>query len=364
MRIALTYSSKEGLLREYDNVLSEKGNGSEAPSDFFAEGDSWETIHAIQEALSQFSEEVVGLEADGDVGQELQAYRPDLVFNIAEGLFGDFRESYVPMVCERLRIPYTGSDPLTLAICLNKMRTKEILSYYRIANPQFRMFQAVQTVEAEDLNYPVIIKPVAEGSSKGIFNDSVVFEAAQAKERIAQKLTQYGQAVLVEQFLDGDEFTVAVWGNGEDVEVLPIVAIRYDELPAEAVPIYSYEAKWIWDTPEKPLEIFQCPARIPESLRESIHGLVRHTYHALHIRDWCRVDVRLDRKGIPNILEVNPLPGILPNPEENSCFPKAARSAGYEYVHMLARVVSFASKRWGIRHEAAQKILENRHRIQ
>jgi D-alanine-D-alanine ligase len=166
--------------------------------------------------------------------------------------------------------------------------------------------------------------------------------------RVRHCLATYEQAVLVEEFLSGREFTVAVWGNGDEVEVLPIVEIVYDQLPAGARPLYSYEAKWVWDRPERPLRIFECPAPLAPQGREEIESLVKRAYRVLGIRDWCRVDVRADAEGRPHILELNPLPGILPNPEDNSCFPKAARTAGYSYQQMLNRVVEIASARYGI----------------
>ncbi|MBC7186549.1 MAG: ATP-grasp domain-containing protein, partial [Calditrichaeota bacterium] len=262
--------------------------------------------------------------------------------------FGDFRESYVPMLCEQLGIPYTGSGPLTLAICLNKARAKEILSYYGIPTPRFKVAQVGEEVELSGLRFPVIVKPVSEGSSKGVFNDSVADTPAQARERVAKCWATYEQPVLVEEFLTGREFTVAVWGNGDNLEVLPIVEIVYDQLPAGARPLYSYEAKWVWDRPEQPLRIFECPAPLAAQERAELEQLVRRAYRVLHIRDWCRIDVRADAAGRPHVLELNPLPGILPNPEDNSCFPKAARTAGYSYQQMVNHVVEIAAARYGM----------------
>jgi len=263
-------------------------------------------------------------------------------------MFGDFRESYVPMLCEKHNIPYTGSDPLTLSICLNKARAKEILSYYLIPNATFKVFYPLEEVYLQNFEFPAIVKPVSEGSSKGIFNDSVVDNLQMARKKIRENLLKYNQPVILEKFLKGDEYTIAVWGNGDEIEVLPIVSINYATLPEGAQPIYSYEAKWIWDKRDNPLEIFQCPARITPVLKERIEEVVREAYQVLQIKDWCRIDVRLDESGIPNILELNPLPGILPNPEDNSCFPKAARTAGFSYAGMLNRVVEIATKRHGL----------------
>jgi D-alanine-D-alanine ligase len=348
MKIAVTYSSKQGLLNEYNKRISRETEAENIPSDFFAEGDSMQTIQSVIAAIAQGGYEVSGIEADDNLTQRLHEIKPDLVFNIAEGLWGDCRESYVPMICEKLGLPYSGSGPLTLAICLNKARAKEILSFHNIPTPVFKIITGDNHFSAENFSYPAIIKPVSEGSSKGIFNDSVVQSAAEAKERIKFKLEQYRQPVLIEKFLRGAEFTVALWGNDDQLEVLPIVAINYQQLPADAHPIYSYEAKWIWDTPDNPLEIFQCPAKISIPLQKRIEATARLAYQVLNVRDWCRIDIRLDENEIPNILELNPLPGILPDPKDNSCFPKAARTAGYKYAAMLQKVVQFAASRNGL----------------
>jgi D-alanine-D-alanine ligase len=345
MKIVVAYSSKQGLLNEYKSRIGDTIEEEDIPPDFFAEGDSQQTIQSVLTAIQQGGHEVTGIEADDSIANRLQELKPDLIFNIAEGLWGDCRESYVPMICERLGLAYSGSDPLTLALCLNKARAKEILSFYNIPTPIFKVISPQNNFIAEDFSYPAIIKPLSEGSSKGVFDDSVVYTPSEARLKVKSKLRNYQQPVLLEKFLRGAEFTVALWGNDENVEVLPLVAINYQQLPAKAQPIYSYEAKWIWDTPDKPLDIFQCPANISAELRKKIEDTARSAYRALNIRDWCRIDIRLDDHNVPNILELNPLPGILPDPEDNSCFPKAARTAGYTYPQMLQKVIQIAAQR-------------------
>jgi D-alanine-D-alanine ligase len=317
----------------------------EPPPDLLAECDSDETIQAIHNTLAE-NYTVYPVESDENAYETLRKIRPDLVFNIAERFYGPNRESHIPTLCEILDIPYTGSDPLTLGICLDKSRAKEILSYYGIANPAFWTVKSVQDIP-DNIPLPVIIKPLFEGSSKGIKDNSVVKTHSQLLERTQAVLSAYKQPAILEHFLTGREFTIGVLGNYPDIEILPIVEIDHSQLPQGATPIYSYEAKWIWDTPEKPLKIFTCPADISESLKKDIHTLIRQTCRVLHIRDWARIDVRLDETGRPNILECNPLPGILPTEEENSCLPKAARTAGYSYSQLLNRVVHEALKRNG-----------------
>src|SRR5229473_2521285 len=218
MRIGLAYNEKP----DPRAVASDEPPSS---SDAYAEWDEPSTITAVEQALGLFGR-VVRLEADALFPQKLALARPDLVFNMAEGLDGPNREAHVPAICEFLNVPYTGSDPLTLAI--------------------------------------------------------------------------------------------AILGNGAEARCLPVVGFDFSTLPAGTVPVYGYEAKWIWDTAEHPIEIFHCPARVEPSLRRLIEQTALDAYHAIGCRDWCRVDVRLDRFGVPNIVELNPLPGIIPDPRMNS----------------------------------------------
>ncbi len=353
MKIALLFSSKAGmaasLRRRLDKTavaVNEDDSDEPPPNDAFAECDSDETISAVAAAL-RTRHEVIPFEADQDAYLRLRETRPDLVFNISERLTGPNREAHIPTLCEILELPCTGSDPLTLSLCLDKSRAKEILSYHGVPNPEFWIVEPGASVPV-GIKLPAIVKPLFEGSSKGIKNNSFVATAEELEARVREVTGLYKQPVIVERFLSGREFTVGVLGNAPALEILPIVEIDHSLLPEGAHPIYSYEAKWIWDTPENPLPIFKCPARITTGLKEAIEKVVTATCRILRIRDWCRIDVRLDENGRPNILEVNPLPGILPNPEDNSCLPKAARTAGYSYDELILRVVDEASLRWKI----------------
>ncbi len=349
MRLALIHSSKSGMAGMINRLLTQDvlvEDDDEPPPDMLAECDSDETILAVQNALAE-RYEVIPIESDEYAYERLKSAHPHLVFNIAERVFGPNRESHIPSLCEILDLPYTGSDPLTLSSCLDKSRAKEILSYYQIPNARFWTVETMADLPTA-LPLPVIVKPMYEGSSKGVKDNSVVYTQKDLAERVQQVLDLYKQPVIIEQFLSGREFTVGTLGNLPDLEVLPIVEIDHSKLPPGAAPIYSYEAKWIWDVPEKPLAIFQCPAHISATLKSEIETLIKNTCRVLRIKDWSRIDVRLDDSGQPHILEVNPLPGILPNPEENSCLPKAARTAGYSYSQLIHRVVDAAKTRYGL----------------
>jgi D-alanine-D-alanine ligase len=336
-----------------------------AADDEYAEWDSEETIAAVERALSGYGD-VIPLEANQDFPERLRRERPDIVFNIAEGWRGVNREAHVPAICEFFEIPYSGSDPFSLSLCLDKARTKEWLSYHGVRTAPFVLVRDVAELESflgrkrsrngrdgsSSFLGPrsaVFMKPVHEGSSKGITEKNFCRTPDEVRAQGMFLLERYQQPVLVEAYLPGAEFTCAILGNGDGARVLPIVGINFAALPEGAVPVYGFEAKWLWDRPENPLEMFECPARIDTALAGEIERVALRAYHVLGCRDWSRIDVRLDAAGEPNVVEVNPLPGILPNPEDNSCFPKAARVAGMSYDQLIQACLRAAGERQGVR---------------
>ena len=335
MRIGLAYNQKPD-----STSLDEPPSSSDA----YVEWDDPSTISAVEQALRPLGD-VIRLDARAGFPEQLARTHPDLVFNIAEGLHGVNRESHVPAICEYAGIPYTGSDPLALGLTLHKARGKEILAFRGVPTAPFALVERPQDLDRVALRFPLFVKPVAEGSGKGIFANNLCDTPARLRERALFLLEQYAQPVLVETYLPGAEFTVAILGNGPEARCLPVVAIDFATLPDGATPVYGYEAKWVWDTPDHPLEIFQCPAPVPPALYGEIERVSLDAFHALGCRDWCRVDVRVDRFGVPNVVELNPLPGILPDPAANSCFPKAARAAGLGYDELIREVARIAWKR-------------------
>ena len=350
LNVALTYNVKpesETFQENLSPILKEPVAEKNLLTDTYAEWDTWETINAVKHAIESFHN-VTMIEADHFAFEKFKEYKPDIVFNIAEGFNGNGREAQIPAMLEMLQIPYTGSDPLTLSICLDKARTKEILSYYKIPNSKFLVADNLDHTSNTNYSFPLIVKPISEGSSKGIYSSSFVNNPKELKDEVERIISEYKQSALIEEFLPGREFTVAVLGNGKTAEVLPIVEINFNEFPEDFIPLYSYEAKWILDTKENPLDVFTCPALLDKQIEEKIKNISLQAYNTLRCRDWSRIDVRLDKDGEPNIIEINPLPGILPNPEENSCFPKAARAIGLNYNDMINRVLLEAAKRYNI----------------
>ena len=365
-------------------ALGDEEPPSSRPDDEFAEWDSATTIDAVADALSALGT-VVRLEATADFPERLRAERErglDIVFNIAEGMGGANREAHVPAICEFYGVPYSGSDPFTLSLCLDKARTKEVLAFRGIPTAPFALVHDIEELAAvlhrlrgerrgtsgrngdsrdvptstrstldarrSTLAFPLFVKPVHEGSSKGITEKNYCETPDALARQVEFLLEAYQQPVLVEEFLPGREFTCAVLGNGDAARVLPIVGMNFGALPEGALPVYGFEAKWLWDRPENPLEMFECPARVGEPLRRAIEDVTLRADRALGCRDWSRVDVRLDAEGVPNVVEVNPLPGILPDPADNSCLPKAARTAGIGYEELIRTCLRHAAERQGV----------------
>ena len=358
LHVALVYNVK----REVEEEIADEGSGvangvgqlvatsvkSEATkTDTYAEWDTQETIDAVCAALEERHRATL-IEANEEAYQRLREVRPDVVFNIAEGFRGASREAQIPAILEMLGLPYTGSDPITLGLCLDKSRAKEILSYYRIPNSPFHVLSSINEIAKVQISFPAIVKPLHEGSSKGIYNTSVVKSAPELRAEVEKIFTEYGQPALVEKFLTGREFTVALLGNGSSVKTFPIVEINFDSLPEGMNRVYSYEAKWILDQLDNPLDVHRCPALLEPGLERKIESICSQAFRLLGCRDWCRIDVRLDEHGEPHIIELNPLPGILPNPDEHSCFPQAARTAGMSYNQMINAVLDAALQRTGL----------------
>lgn len=349
--MALTFNVKPESENTFPAIVPPNHNiptsNTQPSTDTYAEWDTWETINALKDALEQYHD-VTLIEANEDAFEKFRELRPDIVFNIAEGAYGISREAQIPAMLDMLQIPYTGSDALTLGICLDKARTKEILTYYGIPNAKFKVADSIDDVKNLSFDFPLMVKPVCEGSSKGIFSSSFVRNEEELYSEVNRITNGYNQSALIEEFLPGREFTVAVIGNGSDARTFPIIEIVYDRYPEGIVPLYSFEAKWILDTKESEFNVFDCPANVEPVLEAKINKIVLDTFNVLKCKDWSRVDVRLDKNGEPNIIEINPLPGIMPDPTENSSYPKAARAAGITYEQMINTVLYAAAKRYSL----------------
>ena len=340
-RISRTGLSRIGLAF---NLKKEPGKNERF--DRYAEYDDIETIGAIRGAIESAGYEVVLLEADNDFPEKIKKSVVDFVFNIAEGVNGQSRESYVPSVLDALNIPYSGSGVLALAITLNKSRKKEILNYYSIPTPKFQVFESPNQKLDHELKFPLIVKPESEGSSIGITNNSLVFNMETLKKQVSCVIKNNAQNALVEEYCDGREFTVGLLGNNGSARVLPIVEIDFTHLPPDMHKFESYESKWVYDSPESHADPLICPAKINRKLKSQIEKIARDTFLKLGCSDLCRIDIRLDSSGVPNVLDVNALPGLMPDLRSNSRFTRACYALGMSYNDMIGEILESAIKRY------------------
>ncbi len=306
-----------------------------ASNDAEAEFDSPKTIAAITAAIESYGHTVVPLEATADLPRVLADAAPDVVFNIAEGFRGRGREAQVPALCELLGIPYTGSDATTLALSLDKGLTKQIL---RAAGIDTASFQVMTTgrERLRGLRYPVIVKPNAEGTSKGITAASVVTDDVSLRAAARRLVERYEQPALVEEYISGREFTVGLLGERRP-RVLPLMEVVF--LGERRHPVYGFEEKQSFT----PQVRFDCPARLTPAEQERIEEAARDTFTALDCRDVARVDLRMAPDGTVYVIEINPLPGLTP---EWSDMCAIAKVAGMDHRALIGEILAGALKRY------------------
>jgi D-alanine-D-alanine ligase len=312
--------------------LDENGDDSEA------EYDSPKTLRSIREAIASHGHEVIDLEATNELPQHLATAAIDVVFNIAEGLRGRNREAHVPALCELLDIPYTGSDPATLAIALDKALTKRVLAPAGVATPEsFVLATGKDRIPRELLKFPLIVKPVAEGSSKGVHTTSVVHSENELRQVAKEMIGRYQQPALVEEYVTGREFTVGLLGERRP-RVLPPMEIVFTD-KTEAHPVYSFAHKLAPTDKVK----YEVPANLTPSEQREVERVSRLVFMTLGCRDVARVDVRLQPNGRVVVLECNPLPGLTPG-WSDLCL--IAQAAGIDYRTLIGEILAGAIRRY------------------
>ena len=313
----------------------------EQAPDELAEYDSMDTVLAIRSAIEKRGHATVLLEADQDLPQRLASERPDIVFNIAEGRGGRAREAQVPALLNLYGIPSTGSDETTLCLALDKALCKRLLSTYHVPTPRYKIYSPGSPVRASGLTYPVIVKPNAEGSSKGIPDVCIAENAAQLRALVQKNFALYGGDVLAEEYIEGREFTVGLIGNGETVKVFPPMEILYHASPIEGYRIYNYTVKQEY---EKYVS-YACPAALCPRLEREMTRLAKKVFLALGCSDLARVDFRVDASERVYFIEINPLPGLAPH---YSDYPMLAEFCGVTHEDLVYDILRAGAERAGV----------------
>ncbi|MCS7303769.1 MAG: ATP-grasp domain-containing protein [Thermoguttaceae bacterium] len=302
-----------------------------------AELDRPETIDAIAEAIESLGHQVERIGSARRLIERLaEGQRWDLVFNFAEGIQGRARESQVPCILDVFGIPYTFSDPLVMAICLDKWLAKLVLRQAGLPTPDFVLVERPEQAAAIQMEFPLFVKPAAEGTGKGISPASIVEDQASLVARCEELLERFGQPVLVETYLPGREFTVGLVGTGSDAWVLGTLEIRLR--PTAEPNVYSYQNKEYCE--ERVDYLFVRPEEDPVVAEAEQIALA--AWRLLGCRDAGRLDLRCDTEGRPQFLEANPLAGLHPT---HSDLPMICSARGIPYQQLIDWIIQSAAQR-------------------
>ena len=326
------------------------------PSDAFADYDHIETVQSIQRAIETDGHETKFILADENLPYALQEYKPDICFNIAEGLGGDAREAQVPALLEMLRIPYTGSRVLTNAIALDKNLTKRLWRDRGLPVAPFQEFVTGDEPLRPELKYPLFVKPAREGTGMGVDRHARVENEAEMRERAKYVIHSYHQPALIENFLAGREFTIGQlgrpdaklfgrhphWYEADGFHRLPILELKTEKSSTPG--IYSHAAK-AQQLGEKGAPEYICPADVEPELAKKLHHLALRGHYILFAMDVSRVDFRMDAEGNPRLMEINPLPGLTPG-YSDLCLQ--AEAEGIRYEDLILEILYLAAGRWGL----------------
>ena len=330
------------------------------PDDQWDDLDSEKTVNALVGAIRAGGHECEFLEGDISLWDSLQKFQPDICFNICEGHFGDARESQAPAVLEMLRIPYTGSKVLTLALALDKSMTKRVLAYHDLPTPPFQTFEEVDEELSPDLTFPLFVKPSREGTGIGVSARSIVNNVAEMRDRIEYILGKYKQPALVERYIEGREVTVGLVGNLvrptarrlPDDEDSPRIIQGLRFLPPMEVDLKPYEESDVVYGNRLKVDLadqltYLCPAPLPPEMVDDLNWWTAAVFRVTGALDVSRVDYRLDAHDHykPYILEINPLPGLAPGISD---LVIEAAAAGIDHTGLVNMILETSLKRYGM----------------
>lgn len=329
------------------NIATEKLL-QERPEMTLRDSDTIETIEEVTRALEAGGHTVTGLNADPELPARLVNARFDMVFNIATGVYGETRQSHVPAMLDYLQIPHTGPGVLGETICHHKYMQKYVFAALGIPSAPYQLFNRLDEPLKADLTYPLICKLPSEGASMGLDYNSVVNNEGELRERLAFLFEIYGAPVLVEQYIDGREFTVAVLGNNPPY-ALPIAELEFfGKLPIRLDQLEDSNFELLKQATGRDLELVEMesrsnvPAHLPQELDERIQKLAIAAYQAAGCKDWARIDLRMDQAGNLYVLECNLGPGIA----SDCIFARCAFAAGWSFEKLVNTILNHAVERY------------------
>jgi len=324
------------------NLLERLQKGEE--KDVLAEDAVIEEIGAVEVAVRSLGHQCFVMAIRDEIFSVihwLKEIRPDVAFNLCEGVYGNSCwEMNIPALLDLFHIPYTGSPPLTLGLCQNKGKVKDILLSQGILTPRYKVMDRPGK-QAKNGFFPAIVKPVHEDGSLGISKESVVFDEDSLREQVRYVIEKYGQAALVEEFVDGRELNVSVVEINGKMEVLPISELDYSEFPEGIPRICGYEAKWVPESVEYKKSKPVCPAALEAETKKKLEQTAMRVFRLFECRDYARVDFRLDPHGRVYVIDVNPNPDISPQ----AGMSREIRAKGLMYAEFIEGLLQKALQR-------------------
>ncbi len=281
----------------------------------------------------------------GNVFNELKKSDVDIVFNVCERINdSSLLEPHAAALLDTLQIPYTGSNPFTLALCIDKIRVKKLLAYHEIPTPKWDYIYTLDDEIDDTLQYPLIVKPSNTDNSIGITNDSIVTNKRELKKQLDKVVNGLGRPALIEEYIEGDEYDVSIIGNDDehDIKILPLSRSVFNKMPEGFWHIYPYDAKWEHTDAYNKIEIQRPPKNISKKLASLIGEIALDTYNILDCHDYGRVEIRVDKEGNPYVLELNPNPSI----NIGDCIPNVAKLVGMDYSSFIEEIIKMTIKRY------------------
>jgi D-alanine-D-alanine ligase len=338
------------------NLKGETALPFDAPADAGAEFDRKETVQAVQAAIESDGHTTTFLPADSSLPFALREYNPDICFNFAEGISGDGREAQVPAMLELFRIPYTASRVMANTVGLDKTMTKRIWAEMGLPTARYQEFITGYETLSRSLRFPLFVKPAREGTGMGMDEGAICYDDKQTRQRVQWVVDSYRQPALVEEFLPGREFTVAVmgrkdaahysrhpeWYGPDGFHRFPVLEV--DSHNSVTPGLYGHKAKTLheWD---EGVPGFICPANVEPGLYNQLQNLAISAHQAIGSCDISRVDIRLDAAGRPRLMEINTLPGLTPDFSDLCIIANADR---IPYRDLILEILYLGASRFGM----------------
>ncbi|MBA4250341.1 MAG: D-alanine--D-alanine ligase [Chlorobiaceae bacterium] len=338
-KILICYNSPVSIYSDYSGKKIAEGKiGNDSSETGFSE-----EIELLESSIKKYFADVQSITVDTNISKVINKIiqiKPDAIFNLVESVEGiSAFESYFAGLIALLNIQFTGNTPQTLGNCLDKAFTKKILEAHKINTPKSIVYSSnnLLTENKFKLNFPVITKLLKEDASIGISENSVVKNFEAIEKQLLYLSSTFKQEILIEEYIDGREFNVAILGG----RALPISEIIFDGLPEALPKIVTYEGKWMAESIYFKHTTPSCPANIDATQKKMIEKIALKAYSVLDCRDYARVDIRLNEKNIPYVIEVNPNPDI----SSDSGFARAAKADGLSYAEFILQIVKYPLER-------------------